>query len=80
MLLFFWTRHFSKIEPTELKESSLSKYDFFISRLKESGKTSELYQSGWSTSMSTSRTVPRSCWRQQSYAIKNQLVAFKAPY
>ena len=46
MFLFFWTRHFSKLEPTELKESSLSKYDFFISRLKESGKTSGLYQSG----------------------------------
>ena len=32
----------------------------------------------WSTSMS--RLVPRNCWRQLSYAIKNQLVASKAPY
>ena len=34
-------------------------------------------RSDWSTSMS--RTLPRNCWRQLSYAIKNQLVASKNP-
>ncbi len=32
----------------------------------------------FSTSMS--RRGPKYCWRQLSYAIKNQLVASKAPY
>ena len=31
-------------------------------------------------SASMSRLDPRNCWRQHSYAIKNQLVASKAPY
>ena len=34
------------------------------------------HQADWSTSMS--RSGPRNCWRQLSYAIKNQLVASKA--
>ena len=46
---YFWSKHSSKIETNEKKESSVTKYDnsvtkyeFFISRLKQSGEPSGL--------------------------------------
>ena len=43
MSFFFWSKHFSKrIETNEGKESSATKYEFFISSLKQSGEPSGL--------------------------------------
>ena len=39
-LLFFWSEHFPKIETTASKESSVTKPQFFVSGLKQSGGTS----------------------------------------
>ena len=37
MFLFYWSKRFSMIETNDWKESSMSKYEIFISRLKQSG-------------------------------------------
>ena len=35
--MFLWSKHFSKIETNDWQESSMAKYEIFISRLKQSG-------------------------------------------
>ena len=41
--MFLWSKHLSKIETNDWKESSVTKYEFFISSLEQSGESSGLY-------------------------------------
>ena len=45
LFMFLWSKHFTEIEieTNEWKGNSLTKYEFFISRLKQSGEPSVLY-------------------------------------
>ena len=40
---FCWLKYFSQIEISDLKDSSTTKYEFFLSQLKQSGKPSGLH-------------------------------------
>ena len=39
---FCWLKYFSQIEISDLKDSSTTKYEFFLSQLKQSGEPSGL--------------------------------------
>ena len=39
---FCWLKYFTQIEKSDWKESSTTKYEFFISQLKQSGEPSRL--------------------------------------
>ena len=43
MLMFCWSKFISKIERNDWMESSMTKYELFLSHLKQSGKPSGLY-------------------------------------
>ena len=40
---FCWLKYFTQIEKSDWKESSTTKYEFFISQLKQSGEPSGLH-------------------------------------
>ena len=43
IIFFCWLNYFSQIEISDWKESSTTKYEFFISQLKQSGEPSGLH-------------------------------------